>query len=238
MLSGETSREGIIPAPVYVWELPVRLWHWINALSITTLAVTGFLIGSPLPSLTGEASDHFMMGEIRFLHFAAAYVFAIGFALRILWAIVGNVYSRELFLPPVLSPVFWRGITAQLRWYLFLKKDPVNFTGHNPLAQLAMFGFAGLGSLFMILTGFALYSADQGAGSLTDRLFGWVVPLFGQLQDVRTWHHLGMWVILFFIAAHIYMAIHEDIMGRESMIGTMVNGWRTFRGDRRRSGRS
>lgn len=29
---------------VYVWELPVRLFHWINALSILALAVTGYLL--------------------------------------------------------------------------------------------------------------------------------------------------------------------------------------------------
>ncbi|OYU65534.1 MAG: Ni/Fe-hydrogenase, b-type cytochrome subunit, partial [Burkholderiales bacterium PBB5] len=47
---------------VYVYEAPVRLWHWINALCITVLAVTGYLIGSPLPTMPGEASAHFLMG--------------------------------------------------------------------------------------------------------------------------------------------------------------------------------
>ena len=36
---------------VYVYEAPVRLWHWINAAAIMVLIVTGFLIGSPLPSM-------------------------------------------------------------------------------------------------------------------------------------------------------------------------------------------
>ena len=34
--------------PEYVYEAPVRLWHWINAACILVLAVTGYLIGSPL----------------------------------------------------------------------------------------------------------------------------------------------------------------------------------------------
>ena len=34
----------------------VRAWHWINALAIVVLAVTGYFIGSPLPSMPGEAS--------------------------------------------------------------------------------------------------------------------------------------------------------------------------------------
>ncbi|HDZ59000.1 MAG TPA: Ni/Fe-hydrogenase, b-type cytochrome subunit, partial [Ignavibacteriales bacterium] len=33
---------------VYVWEIPVRIYHWLNALVVATLAVTGYLIGNPL----------------------------------------------------------------------------------------------------------------------------------------------------------------------------------------------
>ena len=32
---------------VLVWELPVRLFHWLNALCITVLAITGFLMANP-----------------------------------------------------------------------------------------------------------------------------------------------------------------------------------------------
>ncbi len=40
----------------YIYEAPVRLWHWITALSIVVLAVTGYFIGRPLPSIQGEAT--------------------------------------------------------------------------------------------------------------------------------------------------------------------------------------
>ena len=39
---------------VYVFEVPVRIWHWIHALAITTLAITGYLIANPLPSMGGD----------------------------------------------------------------------------------------------------------------------------------------------------------------------------------------
>ena len=61
---------------VYVYEAPVRLWHWVNALAIVVLAVTGYLIASPLQSTQGEASANFQMGYIRFTHFAAGKVMA------------------------------------------------------------------------------------------------------------------------------------------------------------------
>ena len=53
--------------PVYVWEAPVRLWHWVMALAMVVLAVTGYFIGSPLPSTPGEASDYYLLGYIRFV---------------------------------------------------------------------------------------------------------------------------------------------------------------------------
>ncbi|MGC7980973.1 cytochrome b/b6 domain-containing protein, partial [Salmonella enterica] len=43
----------------YIYEAPVRLWHWITALSIVVLAVTGYFIGHPLPSIQGEATFMF-----------------------------------------------------------------------------------------------------------------------------------------------------------------------------------
>jgi Ni/Fe-hydrogenase 1 B-type cytochrome subunit len=150
---------------VYVYEAPVRLWHWINALAIVVLGVTGYFIAYPLPSLGGEASDHYLMGWIRFLHFSAAYVFAVGFIGRLYWALVGNHHARELFIVPVWSPQWWKGFIDELKWYAFLKKEPAKHEGHNPMAQFAMFFMFVLGSVLMIVTGFAMYGEGTGPGS-------------------------------------------------------------------------
>ena len=74
---------------VYVYEAPVRLWHWINAASITVLALTGYFIGKPLPTMPGEASANYLMGYIRFAHFTAGYLLAVGLIGRAYWALVG-----------------------------------------------------------------------------------------------------------------------------------------------------
>lgn len=217
---------------VYVYEAPVRVWHWVNALSITLLAITGYLVANPLPSLSGEASDHFLMGYIRFVHFAAAYVFAVGFLGRIYWALVGNRYSRQLFRLPLHRMTFWKELLHEVRWYAFLEKEPKKYVGHNPLAHLFMVAIITVGGAIMLLTGFALYAEQTGLGSWQDRLFGWLIPLLGQSQDVRLWHHWGMWVIVVFVMLHVYVAIREDIVSRQSMISTMISGWRTFKDDR------
>ncbi|MGV8861197.1 MAG: Ni/Fe-hydrogenase, b-type cytochrome subunit [Pseudomonas sp.] len=215
--------------PEYVYEAPVRLWHWINAACILVLAVTGYLIGSPLPSQPGEASAHFLMGYIRFAHFSAGYLFAIGILGRAYWALVGNHHARELFSVPVFSKAYWTDFLSWLRYYLFIGPTPAPTFGHNPLSRFAMFFVFLLSSLFMVLTGFALYGEGSQMGSWQERMFGWVLPLLGQSQQVHTLHHLGMWVIVVFIILHVYAAVREEISGRLSLIGGMISGYKTFK---------
>jgi Ni/Fe-hydrogenase 1 B-type cytochrome subunit len=210
----------------YVFEGPVRLWHWINALSIVVLGVTGWFIASPLPSPGGEASENYLMGYLRFVHFAAGYIFAVGFLGRLYWAFAGNQYARQLFTIPVTDREFWHGMWMQIRWYLFLERKAHKHFGHNPLDQFGTFFLFTVTSVLLIVTGFALYGEGLGAGSWADRLFGWVIPLMGGSQSVHSWHHLLMWVMICYVIVHLYFSFREDIMSPQSTISTMVSGYR------------
>jgi Ni/Fe-hydrogenase 1 B-type cytochrome subunit len=169
------------------------------------------------------------MGYIRFVHFAAGQIMAVGFLMRIYWAFVGNAHSNQIFYIPFWRADFWRGVLHEIRWYAFLEKYPKQYVGHNPLAQTMMFGMFTLGTLFMICTGFALYSEGEGRSGWLAWAFGWVFWLFPNSQQVHTLHHLGMWVLVCFTIAHIYAAVREDIMSRQSMISSMISGERQFR---------
>uniref|UniRef100_A4WXY9 Probable Ni/Fe-hydrogenase B-type cytochrome subunit n=1 Tax=Cereibacter sphaeroides (strain ATCC 17025 / ATH 2.4.3) TaxID=349102 RepID=A4WXY9_CERS5 len=218
---------------VYVYEVPVRIWHWLNAAMIFILIGTGYLIASPLPTMEiAEATDQFVMGYIRFAHFAAGQLLTVAFAARILWAFFGNVHSRQMFKLPIHNLRWIRELIFELKWYLFLVPEPRKYVGHNPLAHAAMFFFITLGMTFMIVTGFALYAEGTGQGSFYDTAFGWVLGLVGNSQRLHTLHHLGMWAIVVFTIIHVYAAIREDIMSRQSMLSTIVSGWRTFKDDR------
>jgi Ni/Fe-hydrogenase 1 B-type cytochrome subunit len=229
----DATDDVIVSGPsIYVYEAPVRLWHWGNALCITILAVTGYFIGSPPPTMPGEASDSFLFGYIRFAHFSAGQVLAVAFLARILWTFWGNKYSRQIFYLPVWEKRWWKGVIREARWYLFLEKEPYKYIGHNPLAHTAMFAMFTLFNLGMIITGFALYSEGAGRDSWQARLFGWIFSIWPNSQDVHTIHHLGMWVIVIFAIVHIYAAVREDIMSRQTMISTMISGERQFRDER------
>jgi Ni/Fe-hydrogenase 1 B-type cytochrome subunit len=228
-MSDARGEKAIARRTVYVYEAPVRLWHWVNALAMVTLFITGYLIASPPGSLSGEASAHFQMGYIRFAHFTAGQIMAVGFLLRIYWAFVGNSHASQIFYIPFWKADFWSGVLHEIRWYAFLEKYPKQYVGHNPLAQSMMFLMFTLGTFFMICTGFALYSEGEGHASIIYKLFGWVFSIFPNSQDVHTWHHVGMWALVLFTIIHIYAAVREDIMSRQSMISSMISGERQFR---------
>jgi len=192
LVTPEEEDAAVERTSIYVYEAPVRLWHWINVVCITVLGVTGYFIGSPPPSMPGEASDYYLMGYIRFAHFAAAYIFAIGFLARIYWGIVGNHHARQIFYVPFWNGQWWREVIFEARWYAFLEREPKKYVGHNPLAQLITFFLFTLLVVFMICTGFALYSEGTGIDSWQHMLFGWVFDIWPNSQDVHTWHHLGL----------------------------------------------
>ncbi len=228
-LTAEDQQHSAQTTSVFVYEWPLRLWHWVNAAAILVLALTGYFIGSPLPSMPGEASAHFLMGYIRFAHFAAGYVMAVGLIGRVYWAYAGNHHARQLFILPLRSARFWTEILHEIKWYLFLVDEPKKYVGHNPLAQFSMFFLFTLNGIFMVVTGFALYAEGTGHGSWQDVMFGWVIELAGNTQNLHTLHHLGMWIMVCFVMVHVYAAIREDIMSRQSLISTMISGWRMFK---------
>ncbi|MEZ5975715.1 MAG: Ni/Fe-hydrogenase, b-type cytochrome subunit [Planctomycetota bacterium] len=218
---------------VYAWSAGIRIWHWIQVVVLIALGITGYLIASPPASLGGEASDHYRMGTIRFIHFASAYFLVIGFLFRVYLAIVGKPEAREIFLPPVWRKDFWQGVWHEVRWYSFLEKKPNDYVGHNPLAMLGMhIGFVWV-TVFMMVTGLALYGEGTGMGTWQYEWFSsWVIPFFGQSQDVHTWHHLGMWMLLCFTINHIYLVVREDIMSGQTVMSSMISGWRLNRDGR------
>lgn len=213
---------------VYGWGL--RTWHWVTAGCIVMLSITGFFIGTPPLSIGGEASEHFMFGTIRFLHFSAGLTLAVAFLYRILLAITGRALHREIFMPRVDKPRFRHDFLAEMKWYLFLRNEPNPAVGHNPIAQVVMFLLFTLPAAFMIVTGLALYAEGLGEGSTLDALFGWVGPMLGGSQPMHTYHHLTMWAIVVFAIVHIYAVMREDVLGGQSTLSVIVSGYRYFRG--------
>ena len=64
--------------PIYVSQLPIRIWHWSMVLSFLVLIPTGYIIGKPWHSLDGDPTYLFYMGYTRMAHFIAGFIITIG----------------------------------------------------------------------------------------------------------------------------------------------------------------
>jgi len=209
---------------IYVWELPVRLYHWINALCVTVLAVTGYLIGSPIAiHSSAEASYQYWFGTVRFLHFMFAFIFFFNFLFRIYWGFVGNTFaSWKNFIP--YSSQHWKEIIHVLCLdVLQICKQPLKSIGHNTLAGFTYF-LTFLVFLFQATTGFGLYAAMSK--SWFPQLFAWIVPLMGGDFAVRQWHHMMMWFFVIFAMIHIYLVFYHDYIEERGTTSSMVGGWK------------
>ena len=122
--------------PIYVWEVPVRVTHWLIVISIAVLSVTGLYIHGPflVPSSPIEASSQ--MASVRFWHEIFAIVFSLSIAVRFYWGFVGNSFSSwDQIIPHRRDQFFW--LKEMGKYYSFRRRHPVPYTGHNHLAGLA-----------------------------------------------------------------------------------------------------
>lgn len=216
--------------PLYVFQLPIRLWHWSMVIAVSVLVPTGYIIGKPWHSLDGDPTYLFYMGYTQFAHFIAAFVLIIGFICRIIFAFFGNSISRQIFIIPFWRIAWWKDLWSDIRWYSFLDKEPRAHMGHNPLAQLGMF-YCCIMLFLMIFTGLGMYAQE------TDSVF--FQPFLAALNvayatggngiDLHNWHRFGMHLFMAFVFIHLYMVIREEIMGKTSLVSSMFNGFRYLR---------
>jgi Ni/Fe-hydrogenase 1 B-type cytochrome subunit len=213
---------------VYVWELPVRLYHWVNALCVAALCVTGYLIGQPLHfGSSSEASFAYGFGWVRFVHFAAAWVFFFNFLGRIYWGFVGNQFARwDNFLPLTRGALMrqWKEAIAVWKIDIFqMRGHSIDSVGHNAIASWTYF-MTFLAFLFQCATGFGLYAAMSNAW--IPSLFRWVVPMMGGDFAARQWHHMAMWVFIVFAILHVYMVFYHDYVEGRGVLSSMAGGWK------------
>jgi Ni/Fe-hydrogenase 1 B-type cytochrome subunit len=209
---------------IYVWELPVRLTHWVTVASIAILTITGLYIAHPFINTIGPASSQYLMGVVRFIHFLTAFVFTASVLLRVYWLFAGNQYAHwEQWLP--VRSVRRRGIRRMLAFYTFIRRKAPAALGHNPLAGTA---YTILFTLFVlqILTGFALYSLPFDGG-FWPAAFGWINVLLG-IPVVRVIHEIIMWLMLAFVVHHVYTAILIDKEEKSGLISSIFTGYKSL----------
>jgi|SRR5579862_3189856 len=205
----------------YVWELPIRLTHWVNAISIPILFLTGLFIATPFfAPVPGEAFNRFTMGRMREFHFIFGFALTLAILVRVYWFFAGNNYARSGF------PFFWRkswykAVFHQVVEYMHLERGHVNI-GHNSLAGASYAAFFALCG-FEGVTGLALYG-ESNPGGFWDTVLGWTTPLLGGSFRVHMWHHLAAWFILIIAMFHLYIVLYDSVLYKDGLVDSIISG--------------
>ncbi len=205
---------------VYVWEVPVRLTHWINFICLLVLSLTGLYIAYPFITVT--SAEKYLMGWIRFIHFVTAYVFVVNWAVRIYWSFAGNKYANwRAFFP--FSPIQTEKLFKQILYYSLISKRLEPTAGHTPLAGI-VYLFIIILCMISVLTGFALYSLYNPNG-IMNAVFGWVFSIFS-IPATRLIHHSIMWLLLYFTIIHVYTVFFLNSAEKIGILGSIFDGYK------------
>jgi Ni/Fe-hydrogenase 1 B-type cytochrome subunit len=213
--------------PVYVWDVVVRLTHWVIVFSMLVLAVTGIDISSPfLDSSSGKPG--FTTAWVKIVHYYASIAFALAVATRVVWMFLGPRRSGwRQFVPASKKRLI--GVWETLKFYLLLRPRPPESAGHNPLAGLAYLVVFFL-FLLMIASGFALYSVSAYTSYM--KMWHVLLPLFGGPQGARWIHHITTWVLIMFVVQHVFSAILTSRTEKNGTMDSMFSGFKFLRRDR------
>ncbi|MGZ8173808.1 MULTISPECIES: cytochrome b/b6 domain-containing protein [Methylobacter] len=176
---------------VKVWDLPLRIFHW--------LLVAGFFIAY----LTED--------DLLTVHVWAGYLVTGLLAFRLVWGFIGNDYAR--FSNFLCSPA--KSI-AYIKDLLVLKTR--RYIGHNP-AGAAMIVLLLVSLLATVITGFAVYGADQAAGPLA---------AIGPANE-KMWeevHEFFANFTLILVVVHVAGVAIESYIHRENLARAMVHGFK------------
>ena len=202
---------------LYVWQLPVRLTHWVTAGCIVVLSLTGGYIADPFLIPPGGA----VMTVVRQVHILAAITLLASGLLRTVWLLTGNRFARwSAFFPTSRRQAM--EVFRQAAFYAFLRREIPRILGHNQLAATA---YLILWALLLVetVTGFAL---DGLIGSEPGRTgFGWILELLGP-QPVRLIHHLSMWLILAISLFHLYSCVLVDHIEKNGLLSSIFSGFK------------
>ena len=216
------SEIGIVEHPTFVYSSSNRLLHWLRAVVITGLTITGFYIASPFLSPEGS-TDKLLFAEWAKWHYIFGFILVSAGLLRIYLFFFGKDSSGELrSLKDVLSLRSW---IVQFKSYFFIgelrKKGlygPLQFITYMVIMALVVVAS---------VTGLILYVHvyHQGIGGWLYEPMRVIEFWMGGLANVRLIHHITMWGYLIFIPIHVYLVIWSAIRFKHGALDVMFTGY-------------
>lgn len=182
---------------IYLQPTPVRIWHWLNALGIVTLCVTGAQIRFPdYVNLFGSYKAAIS------LHNTAGIVVAISFVLWIVYYLVFAGTLKQLYVPT--KGDIQSGMLRQAIFYFFnyfLGKPNPHHTApdnkFNPMQKAAYLVIMFVLVPLVVVTGFMLLYIEPLRNTLL---------MVGGLKMVVGLHFILACCLCAFIFTHFYLA--------------------------------
>lgn len=182
---------------IYLTPMPVRIWHWLNALGIVTLCITGLQIRFP------EYVDIFgtYKAAIR-LHNTAGIVVSISYALWLFYYLVIAGTLVKLYVPNMDD--IKRGIIRQALFYFFHffrgGPNPHHSTPEekfNPMQKFAYLMIMLVLLPLVILSGILLLNVEPLREG---------IMLIGGIKILVSAHFLIACCFCAFLFVHVYLA--------------------------------
>ncbi|MFC3847607.1 Ni/Fe-hydrogenase, b-type cytochrome subunit [Helicobacter baculiformis] len=209
----------------------VRLFHWIRALAIFALMLTGFYIAYPFlePHSSVYHGMYFLQAYIRSAHIMLGFILiAISLFRFYLFFFDKKSRAERMSVKGVFSQRTW---IEQLKVYFLIGHRPEIKGVYNPLQFVAYFSLCMM-LVIIALSGIVLYYNvyHRGLGGALEPCFRWFEVLCGGLSNVRYIHHLATWGICLFIPVHIYMVVFHSLKFPDGGADVMISGRRYLKG--------
>jgi thiosulfate reductase cytochrome b subunit len=175
---------------VVVHPLVVRITHWVNAVAIVCMVMSGWQIydGSPLLPFTfpvWATLGGWLAGGIAW-HFAAMWLLVANGLVYVIYGVTARHFRRSFF------PLSARGIWTDMRSALTFR------LGHTPgiynAVQKLLYVVVLLFGLLAVLSGLALWKPVQ---------LWWLTAALGSYPSVRWVHFVAMSGIVGFVVIHL-----------------------------------
>ncbi|MGB3069173.1 MAG: cytochrome b/b6 domain-containing protein [Ottowia sp.] len=176
---------------IRIWDLPTRLFHWLLALAVIGLLITG--------NVGGDAMNwHFRLGYT---------VFGL-LAFRLIWGLIGGRWSRFTSFFPT---------PARLVRYLRGQATPEDLAGHNPLGAFSVLAML-LVLAAQVASGLVSDDEIAFAGPLTSLVSGSTVGFAsGYHKDIGQWLIIALIVLHVLAILFYWLAKKNNLL--KSMLG-------------------
>ena len=182
---------------IYLHPLPIRIWHWVNALGFIILILTGTQIK------LGNKINLFSFETAVDIHSWLGFILLANYFIWLVYYLL--TFKIKIYIPPLHHPIeFAKKAIRQAKFYgygiLIGDENPHHCTPDNkfnPMQQV---------SYLMIMVALIPVQIITGLFLWDPKLFGPVVNLIGGIQIADTIHIL-LWIFFSaFIIVHFYLA--------------------------------